>query len=101
DPQALIERLRRQRQQREAQLGLARERAPQPHQASFAVEQRFAAGDRVFCLPYGDGEVRDSRVEDGRELLTVAFPDLGELTIDPMINLVRKLDAPAPDDDLL
>ena len=100
DAQALIARLRRQRQQREAQQAgpprpAPRRQAPE----AFTVAQRFAAGDRVFCLPYGDGEVLESRVEDGRELLNVAFPDLGELTIDPMINLVRKLDATIPDDD--
>lgn len=103
DAQALIERLRRQRQQREAQLGLAGPPARTPRApASFAADQRFAAGDRVFCLPYGDGEVRESRVEAGRELLEVHFPDLGELTIDPLVNLVRKLGSAAPpDDDLL
>lgn len=104
---ALIERLRRQRRQREAnQPPPARHddrhanapslRSPQPG------EPRFKAGERIFCLPYGDGVVRTSRIEDGRELLTVAFPDHGELTINPAVSLVRKLeDAPPPDDDLL
>jgi hypothetical protein len=104
DAAALIERLRRQRQQREAQLGLAGQRgerkitpAPAP-----PAERRFAAGDRIFCLPYGDGVVQASRIEDGRELLTVAFPDHGALTIDPLVSLVRKIeDAPPEDDDLL
>ncbi len=59
------------------------------------VQPRFAAGDRIFCLPYGDGEVMDSRIEDGREVLIVRFPDYGELTIDPALSLVRKLEPPA------
>ena len=63
-----------------------------PRMSREPAERRFSAGDRVFCLPYGDGEVRASRIEDGRELLQVAFPDLGELTIDPAVSLVRKLE---------
>ena len=39
---------------------------------------RFAAGDGIFCLPYGDGVVRASWIEDGQELLTVAFPAYGD-----------------------
>jgi len=75
---------------------------PKRAQPATPVEQRFAAGDRVFCLPYGDGSVRESRIEDGRELLTVAFPEHGELTIDPLVSLVRKIEqAPPDDDDLL
>jgi hypothetical protein len=63
---------------------------------------RFTVGDRIFCLPYGDGLVRASRVDQGRELLTVAFPDYGELEIDPAVNLVRIIEADQPaDDDLL
>ncbi len=62
------------------------------------VEPRFAAGDRIFCLPYGDGVVRDSRIEGGRELLTVSFPNHGDLMIDPAVSLVRKLED-APDED--
>jgi hypothetical protein len=46
--------------------------------------------------------VRDSRVEDGRELLTVDFANHGDLTIDPAVNFVRKqADAPEEQDDLL
>jgi hypothetical protein len=104
DPAALIARLRRQREQREA---------AQPHQPSGAAQRtdraaaaadaattpRFAVGERIFCLPYGDGVVRASRIEGGRELLTVAFPEHGALLIDPAVSLVRKLEDAAPDDD--
>ncbi len=91
DAGALIERLRRQREQRER----AKERGVRAAPARRADAQpRFAAGDRIFCLPYGDGEVLDSRIEDEREMLTVRFPDYGELTIDPALSLVRKLEPP-------
>ncbi|HEY1015600.1 MAG TPA: hypothetical protein VGE07_23020, partial [Herpetosiphonaceae bacterium] len=53
-------------------------------------------GDRVFCVPYGEGEVRKTRVRDGRELLLVAFPELGELRVDTAVNAVRLI---APDQD--
>jgi hypothetical protein len=104
DPAALIARLRRQRQQREAAQAASsrsRERRNEHKRgdAGAAVERRFADGERIFCLPYGDGVVQDSRVEDGRELLTVAFPEHGELTIDPAVSLVRKLEDAAPDED--
>jgi hypothetical protein len=104
DANALIERLRRQRHQREAeQSANKRARQPQQHtESDRVVEQRFAAGDSIFCLPYGDGVVRASRIEDGQELLTVAFPAYGDLPIDPAKSLVRKLDNAAPEgDDLL
>jgi ATP-dependent helicase YprA (DUF1998 family) len=100
DPAALIARLRRQREQREGPPSKERPR-PQPDQAG-EVEQRFAGGDRIFCLPYGDGTVRESRIEGGRELLTVDFANHGDLTIDPAVNFVRKQeDAPEDQDDLL
>jgi len=100
DANALIERLRRQRHQREAEQS-ANERAsrPQQHASDSVVEQRFAAGDGIFCLPYGDGVVRASWIEDGQELLTVNFPAYGDLTIDPAKSLVRKLDNAAPEED--
>jgi hypothetical protein len=100
DPAALIARLRRQREQREGPAQSQRRRS-QPDQAG-EVEQRFAAGDRIFCLPYGDGTVRESRIEGGRELLTVDFANHGDLTIDPAVNFVRKQeDAPEDREDLL
>lgn len=102
DAEALIARLRQRRQQQEAQRRTAQ---PQPRRVARStgqVNQRFASGDQIFCLPYGNGEVRESYVEDERELLNVAFPDYGELTIDPAVSLVRKIDAATPvDDDLL
>ncbi|MCS6938499.1 MAG: DUF1998 domain-containing protein [Roseiflexus sp.] len=94
DAAALIERLRRQREQRERAKDRGASAAPA---RETNVPLRFAAGDRIFCLPYGDGEVLESRIEDGREVLTVRFPDYGELTIDPALSLVRKLEPPPED----
>jgi len=89
DAAALIERLRRQREQRERSKHRKMHAQPAPETDS---EPRFTTGERIFCLPYGDGEVLESRIEAGREVLVVRFPDYGELTIDPALSLVRKLD---------
>lgn len=103
DAAALIDRLRRQRQQREA-AQTRNQRGPTPAQARMPlnIEPRFRAGERIFCLPYGDGVVQESWFEGDREMLAVSFPDHGELTIDPSVSLVRKLeDKSGEDDDLL
>ncbi|NWG21087.1 MAG: helicase [Chloroflexi bacterium] len=94
DAAALIARLRRQRAQRDQQTRAT----PAAPSGAPDVEPRFASGERIFCLPYGDGEIIASRIEGGREILTVRFPDHGDLTIDPAVSLVRKLDAPQADD---
>lgn len=52
---------------------------------------RFAPGQRIFCLPYGDGEIVDSFFVDGREYIRVDFPNYGELKIDPAVSLVKIL----------
>lgn len=90
DAAALIERLRRQREQRERSKNREMHTPPA---SETDIESRFTSGDRIFCLPYGDGEVLESWIEAGREVLIVRFPDYGELTIDPALSLVRKLDA--------
>ncbi len=54
--------------------------------------RRFQPGQRVFCLPYGDGDVIDSELVDGREYIRVEFPTYGELRIDATVNLVRLSD---------
>jgi hypothetical protein len=100
DPAALIARLRRQREQREARSAPPPRPRPQAGEPG-EVEPRFVAGDRIFCLPYGDGVVRDSRIEDGRELLTVDFANHGDLTIDPAVNFVRKQEDVSEEDDSL
>lgn len=50
---------------------------------------RFAPGQRIFCLPYGDGEIVDSFFVEGREYIRVDFPNYGELKIDPAVSLVK------------
>lgn len=92
DASAMVARLRRMREQREA---AARTDAPAPPRRpaeSAPIAPRFAPGDRVFCLPYGDGEVRASWIEDDKELLSVVFPDFGDLTVDPAVSLVRRIE---------
>lgn len=100
DAQAMIERMRRLREEREAAV-----RAAQPVPSSarrseerFPTAPRFHEGDRVFCLPYGYGEVRASRIENGHEILSVAFPDFGELTIEPSVSVVRRIEGAVSDD---
>jgi DEAD/DEAH box helicase domain-containing protein len=90
DADALVARMRREREQRDA--ANARQQPVSRPVEGATVEPRFATGDRVFCLPFGNGEVRASKIVRGRELLTVAFPDHGEIPIDPAVSLVRKLE---------
>jgi ATP-dependent helicase YprA (DUF1998 family) len=102
DASSLIQRLQRQRQQRAAQHDTPPAPPARTAMTPVHVEPRFAAGDKIFCLPYGDGVVRQSRIEDGRELLNVHFEEHGDLTIDPAVSLVRKIEETAQsDDDLL
>lgn len=103
DAAALIARLRRQREQRESQQQSRQTAGPKKSALpSGPVLQRFKTGDHVFCLPYGDGVVYESRVEQGRELLIVTFPDYGDLEIDTEVNLVRHIKTgEAEQDDLL
>ncbi len=104
DPAALLEKARRLREQREAELRRTQPRraqAPRPlPEPEAEVESRFHPGDRVFCVPYGEGVVKKTRVRDGRELLLVAFPELGDLRVDPAVNAVRLISAAdIPEDD--
>lgn len=102
DASAMIARMRRMRQQQEARS------QPVPtapaHAASdttrFPIEPRFKTGDHVFCLPYGYGDVQESRIEANREVLKVEFPDYGVLTIDPSVSQVRLI-APTNQEDVL
>lgn len=92
DPAALLAKARRLREQREAEIQRqAPPPRPQPRQPvdEEPAESRFSPGNRVFCVPYGEGIVQKARVRDGHELLLVQFPELGELRIDPMVNAVR------------
>jgi DEAD/DEAH box helicase domain-containing protein len=93
---AMIERMRLLRQQREKQE--PHPATPQPQQRTASSAQtRFNVGNTVFCLPYGEGVVRESRIEDDSEILEVAFPEYGTLTIDPAVSLVRLVEGSQPD----
>ncbi len=102
DASAMIARMRRMRQQHESRS------QPVPgapaHRASdrmrFPVEPRFKAGDQIFCLPYGYGDVQESRIEENTEVLKVEFPDYGVLTIDSSVSQVRLI-APTNQEDVL
>lgn len=60
---------------------------------------RFQIGDHVICRPYGEGVVRATRFDKGQELVTITFPDHGDLEINPSINMVRHLDVPDAEAD--
>lgn len=102
DVGAMIDRMRRLRQQREAEQQSSSQhsrpaaaRGADRDDASEPAELRFHIGERVQCLPYGVGTVRASRIAEGRELVQIEFPDYGEIEVDPAISLVRQLGAPA------
>jgi DEAD/DEAH box helicase domain-containing protein len=99
---AMIARMRRMREQRAAAQQRGQPRAnsgARPTASSDAPpEPRFATGDRIFCLPFGDGVVRASRIVGDKELLQVAFADHGEITIDPAVSLVRRLESSEPEE---
>lgn len=66
--------------------------APSQHALPSSSAPRFQAGDHIFCLPYGEGIVRASRIEGNQELLSVEFSDHGWLVINPSISMVRRID---------
>ena len=102
DPRAMLEKARRLREQREAEARVAQPiTRSSTNQAAEPSESRFKQGDRVHCVPYGEGVVQKTRIRDGRELLLVQFPELGDLRVDPAVNAVRILrpEIQAEDDD--
>lgn len=103
DAAAMVERLRRMREQRERNAPPPVAPARRAARPSAAIEPRFASGDTVFCMPWGNGEVKSSRVEGERELLIVHFVDHGDLLIDTAVSavrLVRAAGAEDPGDDI-
>jgi hypothetical protein len=96
DAAAMVARLRRLREQRGP-----RNAEPAPAHAApdtGNVQPRFAPGDQVFCLPYGYGTVRNARIENGREMLEISLPDVGDLTIDTSVNVVRRVEPEADEE---
>lgn len=89
DVGAMIARMRRLREEREREQPPETSSAVQP---ASAPSERFHPGQRVTCVPYGEGTVRDARVIDGRERLTIGFPDAGEIMVDPAVNVVREVE---------
>ena len=96
DAAAMVARLKRMREQRERREPRPR---PAPRTANGAFEPRFHPGDQIICSPYGAGEVIASRIDGERELLVVAFPEHGELTIDAAVNAARLAEDAAPPEE--
>jgi hypothetical protein len=102
----MVDRLRRMREQRERKAGRGtpppQQRTPRAPQGEPA-ESRFHPGDTIVCTPYGRGEVIASHIEDDHEILLVAFPSHGQLTIDAAVNAARLADPERPewDEDLM
>lgn len=95
--EAMIARMRHLREQRESEK-TAPPTNPAPATVAANTEQlRFRRGQRVRTMPYGAGIVRESRLVDGREQLTVRFPEAGDITLDPAVSVVRALDGPRGD----
>ena len=94
DVAALISRMRRMREWREHEQTPAPRAAPAADSPAPAL--RFRPGQRVRCVPYGEGIVREARIVGGHEHLTINFADVGDIEVDPAVNVVRVLD-PAVD----
>ncbi len=103
DPDAIIARLRRLRQQQDsakpATISSPPQQTGEPH---LPTQPRFSVGDQIICKPYGYGVIQASRIENGREILSIAFAEQGEITVDPAVNMVRLIPPDnANDDDVL
>ena len=106
DVGAMIARMRRLREEREREQARTLPRPTAQPAGTDRVILRFQPGQRVRCVPYGEGVVRQSRLVGGREQLTVEFPDHGAIEVDPAVSAVRLLDPlmrerPEPDGELL
>ncbi|HEY0606757.1 MAG TPA: hypothetical protein VGD58_27815 [Herpetosiphonaceae bacterium] len=95
DVNAMIARMRRLREEREASQRPATTPRTQRPAPTEPVELRFHIGERVQCLPYGVGTVRASSIVDGREQVLIDFPEYGEIEVDPALNLIRQLGSSA------
>jgi DEAD/DEAH box helicase domain-containing protein len=90
DVNAMIMRMRRMR---EAQQPTRPQLQQHPQVPVEGVEPRFEPGERVQCLPYGIGNVRSSRVIEGREYVTIDFEEYGEIEVDASLSLIRSMSA--------
>ncbi len=92
DVGGMIARMRRLRAERERTQTTAPPPMPKPAGDDEDVPLRFRAGQRVTCVPYGEGVVRAARIAGGREQLTIEFPGEGRIEVDPGVNAVRVLE---------
>ncbi|NTV62201.1 MAG: hypothetical protein HGA65_01520 [Oscillochloris sp.] len=88
----MVARLRHLREQREQRTPPPRTPRTPDGQAE-SEPPRFMPGDTIFCMPWGNGQVRSSRLTGRRELLRVFFAEHGELEIDPSVSVVRLIRA--------
>lgn len=93
DADAILGKLQRLREKQRENSPKQQPKKRQPLSSqSESVPLHFRAGDRIFCLPYGEGVVSTSRYEDGQEVLSVVFPDHGRIDIHPSVSVVRRMD---------
>ncbi|NJK81710.1 MAG: hypothetical protein HC876_17055 [Chloroflexaceae bacterium] len=84
--------------QRSGQEPAAPIRTTRPQQSprsAAPIEPRFRAGDRIVCVPYGEGVVQSSRIVDEQELITVRFAEHGIIEVNPSVNSVRRIEQPS------
>jgi hypothetical protein len=94
DTDAILARLQSLREKKEASTRHASPHAAEQNAAQAQFTPRFQVGEHIFCLPYGEGTVISSRMENNHELLHVDFIDHGRLDINPSVSMVRRIDAP-------
>jgi hypothetical protein len=92
----MVARLRRLREQRERNAPPTTPAPRRPARQDTSTEPRFRQGDTVFCMPWGTGNVRSSKIDGDRELLVVSFPEHGDLTIDTAVSAVRLIPEEEP-----
>jgi hypothetical protein len=99
DPAAILARLQSLRAQRETSAPPGSAAAAAPAQRHAPARPRFRVGERVLCLPYGEGVVAASYLnEHQQEILSIEFAEHGRLDVNPSVSMVRRLEPP-PDAD--
>lgn len=96
DANAILARLQQMRSEQEARETPAKPaRTPRDQPNQPPPEPRFAAGDQITCVPYGEGVVQESYFADDQEMLRVEFPRYGLISVNPSVSGARRLSGPA------
>jgi hypothetical protein len=93
DVGAMIARMRRLREEREQEHAIQRTGGGAPPRQDAQATLRFHNGQRVTCVPYGEGVVRSARIVGGREHVSITFPDVGTIEVDPGVVQLRVLNS--------